>query len=151
MKILIDSREQAPYTFERYDCQTQRATLPAGDYSLPGFEDKAAVERKELNDLLSCFMGTNRERFERELQKGRFYDMFVVVCECSLADITNAQYRSNMKPQAALQSIISFQVRYGVFFQWAGDRRGGELITFSILSKYIYEIEKRYRTAFKVG
>ena len=70
-KILFDSREQLAYGFERYDCEVMQAALPVGDYSLPGFEDRIAIERKSLDDLIACLMGTNRDRFERELAKSR--------------------------------------------------------------------------------
>ena len=59
MKILIDTREQAPFTFQGYDVDPEPATLPVGDYSLVGFEDRAAVERKSLDDLVGCLMGSN--------------------------------------------------------------------------------------------
>ena len=65
MKLLIDTREQKPFSFERYQVEIERATLPAGDYSLPGFEQCVAIERKELNDLIGCLC-TGRERFERD-------------------------------------------------------------------------------------
>jgi len=79
MRILIDTREQAPFTFQGYDVDPEPATLPVGDYSLPGFEDRVAIERKSLEDLISCLMGSNRDRFERELYRGRHYDLFAVV------------------------------------------------------------------------
>ena len=85
MRILIDTREQAPFTFQGYDVDPETATLLVGDYSLPGFQDRAAVERKSLNDLIGCLMGKDRERFERELARGRHYDLFAVVVEASLA------------------------------------------------------------------
>lgn len=85
MRILIDTREQAPFTFEGYEVELKTATLPVRDYSLPGFEDRAAVERKSLDDLVGCLMGKDRERFERELVKGRAYDLFAVVVEATLA------------------------------------------------------------------
>ena len=83
MQILIDTREQAPFTFKGYDVAPETATLPVGDYSLPGFQDWAAVERKSLNDLIGCLMGKDRERFERELARGRHYDLFAVVVEAT--------------------------------------------------------------------
>ena len=64
MRILIDTREQAPFTFQGYEVDPEPATLPCGDYSLPGFEDRAAVERKKLNDLVGCLVGKDRDRFE---------------------------------------------------------------------------------------
>lgn len=148
MILLVDSREQAPFTFDRWpDLQIQTAALPAGDYSLPGFEDRAAVERKELNDLVSCFMGDNRTRFEKELARARRYELFAVVIEAGLEDLAKANYRSNMKPHAVLQSMTALFVRYGIPFLFCGNRSGAEYMTYSLFSKYLYEIEKRYKQA----
>lgn len=146
MKILIDSREQAPYQFACYQgTTTERATLPTGDYSLPSFESCIAIERKSLDDLVGCLMGGNRDRFERELSRARSYECFAVVVECSIDDMRQGRYRSEMKPHAALQSITAFMVRYAAPFLWCGSREGGEYMVHSILSKYAAEIEKRYR------
>lgn len=149
MKIIQDSREQHPFTFERFPVEVERAALPAGDYSLPGFEDRVAIERKEVNDLIGCLMNGNRERFERELAKLRFYDLAAVTVEASLDDVSRGRYRSEMKPQAALQSIFAFQVRYRVPFMFCGSRPGAEYATFSLLEKYLGEISKRYEQATK--
>jgi len=147
MRILIDTREQEPYTFTGYEAATEPATLPVGDYSLPGFQDRAAVERKSLNDLIGSHMGKDRERFERGLARGRHYDLIAVVVEASLADVSQARYQSDMKPQAALQSIVTFQVRYRIPFVWAGNRTGAEYMTYSFLAKYLREIGERYNLA----
>ncbi len=145
MKILIDTREQLPFTFAPWpDLEKESGALPAGDYSIPGFEDRVAIERKELNDLIGCLMGANRARFERELAKLRAYDLAAVVIESSLMDVKNGKFRSEMKAHAALQSIIAFQVRYRVPFIWAGSKRAAEYITYSLLEKYLDEIEKRF-------
>ena len=150
--ILIDTREKQPYQFIQTNIDTQVDTLPIGDYSIMGFTDRVAVERKSLDDLVGCLMGKSRDRFERELQKGRFLELFVVVVEASMYDIRSGAYRSNMKPHAVLQSIIAFQIRYGTSFMFCGGREGGEYITFSLLQKYLYEIEKRYQQALgKIG
>jgi len=147
VRILIDTREQAPFAFQGYDVDPETATLPVGDYSLPGFQDRAAVERKSLEDLISCLMNSNRERFERELARGRHYELFAVVVEAPLADVSQGRYRSEMKPQAALQSIITISVRYRTSFIWAGNRAGAEYVTYSLLSKYLREIGERYKLA----
>ena len=147
MRILADTREQLPYAFSKYDVEVTTVALPAGDYSLPGFEDRAAIERKSLEDLVGCLMGSNRDRFERELAKLRFYDLAAVVVEATLDDVKRGRFRSQMKAHAALQSIIAFQVRYGVAFLWCGNRVAGEYMTHSLLSKYLYEIQKRFRLA----
>lgn len=87
MKILIDSREQRPFEFASFDVAPETATLPCGDYSLPGFVDRVAVERKSLDDLVGCLVGKNRDRFERELARDGHYKLFSVVVEGSLADL----------------------------------------------------------------
>ena len=108
MRILVDTREQAPFSFTGYEADPEPATLSRGDYSLPGFTDRVAIERKELNDLIACLMNGNRERFERELARGRHFEFFAVVVEASLSEVSQGNYRSEMKPHAALQSILAF-------------------------------------------
>jgi hypothetical protein len=71
------------------------------------------------------------------------------VVEASLADVSQARYRSDMKPQAALQSIITFQVRYRIPFVWAGNRTGAEYLTYSFLAKYLRKIGERYKLVVK--
>ena len=144
MKIIADTREQAPYSFDRFpDVEVIRAGLESGDYSLAGAENIVAIERKELNDLIGC-LTTGRDRFKRELHRLRPYTLKAVVVEATLQDVARGRYKSQMKPQAALQSVISFQVKYGISFIWAGDRSGGEYMTHGLLSKWAREIQNQY-------
>ncbi len=144
MRVIVDTREQRPFTFERFpEVEVVRGALPTGDYSLPGFEDKIAIERKSLDDLVGCLKGDNRARFERELARGRTYDLFCVVVEASLDDVSKGRYRSEMKTEAVLQSVVAFGVRYRVPFVWCGNRQGAEYMTHSFLAKYAREIEER--------
>jgi DNA excision repair protein ERCC-4 len=73
--------------------------------------------------------------------------LFAVVVEANLADVSRGRYRSDMRPHAALQSIIAFQVRHRVPFIWAGDRKGAEYITYWLLAKYLREIGEQHRQA----
>jgi hypothetical protein len=89
MKIIVDSREQAPFTFqhEKYaGTIVEAGTLDTGDYSLAGLADKIAVERKSLPDLAQC-LGRERERFERELQRAAALDAFAVVVESTWGEL----------------------------------------------------------------
>ncbi|MDA3918973.1 MAG: hypothetical protein PF690_18675 [Deltaproteobacteria bacterium] len=149
ISILTDTREQAPYLFKRWNIKTQETGLTTGDYSLPGFEDKAAIERKTLDDLIGCLMGKDRERFEKELSRARSFELFAVVVEANLSDIANGQYQSNMKPTAALQTLAAFFIRYRVPFLFCSNRAGGEYQVYSLLQKYIQEIEKRFKQSQK--
>jgi DNA excision repair protein ERCC-4 len=145
MRIAIDSREQKPFHFDGYECSTTKAGLQTGDYSVLGFEEVLAVERKSLDDLVQCLMGADRIRFEKELARARSMERFTVVLESSYEDIVKHRYRSRMSPVAVIQSIMAFWIRYGTPFIFAGSRRAAEYITFSLLKKYVEEVEKRWK------
>ena len=149
MIILTDTREQLPYSFDRWPIEIQTAGLPTGDYSLSGFENQIAVERKSLNDLIGCLIGKNRVRFEKELTHARQYELFAVVIEADFFQIANKNYHSVMNPDAVLQSITAFYIRYKIPFLFCGNRSGAEYMIYSLLQKYLYEIEKRYKQSQK--
>ena len=147
MHIIVDTREQLPFTFDKYQCSIIKACLPVGDYSILGFEERIAIERKSPDDLVNCCMGADRIRFEKELAKAKAFEHFVVMIECSYADLAQGKYRSKMQPKSVVQTITDFWIRHGVSFIFAGSRNAAEYLTFSFLEKYLYEIEKRYKTA----
>ena len=51
--LLVDTREQEPYSFDDRLAVAERWALPAGDYSVAGIEGVVAVERKTLDDFVS--------------------------------------------------------------------------------------------------
>ena len=147
MQIVIDSREQAPFSFsgEIYAGTTTKAgTLDTGDYSLAGLEDKAAIERKSLPDLVAC-LGRERPRFERELQRAAALECFCVVIEGTWQQLAQGQYRSRLAPHAACQSIAAFSARLRVPFLFAGSRPAAEYLTHSLLRQYLKGATDRYR------
>lgn len=108
--IIIDTREQTPLTFRTL--AFERGTLTSGDYSIKGAEELFSIERKSVADLVSCCVGDNRERFERELHRlrgYRFARLLIVGCE---AEITTHRYRGNMNPKAVLHTVRAFEARY---------------------------------------
>ena len=145
MHIIIDSREQLPLSFSGWsDINTSVAALPTGDYSLLGLHDKIAVERKTLVDIVNCFSGTERDRFERELSRGRGLDYFAVVIEASYAEMEARKYRSKLSPSQALKVLLDLQVRYNASFIWAGNRRAAEFITHWLLKSYLNQATENY-------
>ena len=139
----------SPFTFEGRDCEIVSGALPTGDYSLVGLEDKIAIERKSLSDLVGCLTGSDRIRFERELLRAKGLDYFSVIVEAGFTELTAKQYRSAMNPHAAAQSILAFQVRYGVPFIWAGSRPAAEYTVYWLLSKFLREAEVRFKEIIK--
>ena len=150
MLIVVDSREQCPFSFthERYEVQVQPGTLTVGDYSLAGLEDKVAVERKSLPDLVAC-LGREQERFERELMRGAALDAFAVVCEGSWLELARGEYRSQLNPHAACQSVLAFTARYRVPFLFAGTRGAAEYMTWGFLRQYLESARKRWKAIAK--
>jgi len=140
--ILIDSREQLPYDFKT---ASKRGTLETGDYSLHGAESLLAIERKSLGDLLGC-LTTDRDRFERELYRGRALDYFALVIESALSDIAKGRYRSGMEPKAAVESLLAFSIRYRLPVFFVENRHFGARLTESLLLKYAREQEKRLKS-----
>ena len=57
--------------------------------ALSGLPDGAVIERKTPGDMASC-IGANRERFEKELKRGRYVGRMIVVIEGTLADVCAA-------------------------------------------------------------
>lgn len=151
MKIVIDTREQAPFPFSHsgyVGTVTEPGALAIGDYSLAGLNDKVAIERKNLPDLVAC-LGRERERFERELQRGAALEAFAVVVEASWHDLSSGNYRSALKPHAACQSVLAFTGRYRVPFLFAGSRPAAEYMTWGFLRQYLEHARKRYKNIVK--
>lgn len=143
MKILVDSREKAPYRFENYPGVTTGTTsLQSADYTLAGLHDLVGVERKSLDDMAQT-LTAGRERFVRELERARGFELFAIVVEGTLQDALAGKYRSKLAPQSFVQSLFAYQVRYGVHIMWAGNRQGGEHVCYSLLQKFLTEQRKR--------
>jgi DNA excision repair protein ERCC-4 len=135
--IVIDTREpDDPHPWQSYfTVETVRGTLTTGDFSLPGCEEWIAIERKTGGDLISC-LTVSRERFTKELQRGARIRNFYVICEASYRDILDGNYRSQMTPKSAWESIVALQTRFSIPFLLAGNERCAALLCESILLRW---------------
>lgn len=138
LRIIQDSREQAPFRFEGFPAVVEVAGLDAGDYSLAGFERRVAIERKSLPDLVAC-LGVERERFARELARLRGYDCAAIVIEASADDLRAGHFRAKLNPEAAWQSVLAFAQRYRIPFFWSESRADAEETTFHLLRHYQHD------------
>ena len=142
--LVVDTREQTPLTFS---LPTERGTLTTGDYSLKGLERFVAIERKSPDDLVGCLKSGERERFERELSRGRGLDYFALVIEADLLTLSRGEYTSKMSPKAVIQSLLAFSVRYQTPIFFCPGRAHAARVVESLLLKYLAEIEKRLKHA----
>lgn len=140
--IIIDSREQKPYSFGGYTCGVKRAGLKTGDYSIEGYESVICVERKSKEDLYSS-LGNGRARFEKEFQRMSEYEYRALVIEATLQDLMIPPDFSGMAASSVINSVISWGIRYGVQNYFAGSRILGECLTYRILEKFLYNKNKK--------
>ena len=111
--IVIDTREQEPYSFDPRLATAVGRALPAGDYSVDGLEACVAVERKTLDDFVSTVIH-NRARFREELRKLTGYQAACVVVEAGLIDVLQKRYRGGAHPNAVLGNALSLILDYRV-------------------------------------
>lgn len=149
LHIICDSREQKPFTFtgaQIYEGTTVEAgTLATGDYSLNGLEAAVAVERKSLPDLVGCLAGS-RDRFVRELERSRALESFCVIVEAPWEALAKGEYRSQLRPQAACQSVAAFMARMRIPFWFCGSRPAAEYCCWSFLRQYAEGQRQRLKT-----
>jgi len=140
--ILIDSREKpgTAYTFDQWPVATNRTTLTTGDYSIDGFETEVTVERKAMDDLATC-CGTDRDRFEAQVQRMSDMDNATVVIEGTKKQAQNGDYYPNIHPNSLVGTVESWSAQsptgYGVEFVWAGTRDQAERFTYNELMGFI--------------
>ena len=127
--ILVDTREQLPI-FEGYN-QHIRQTLKNGDYSIKGFEDRFAIERKKQGDLWTyCSSEMERktkpkmQRFNDIVRAGGFVGLAIEATEDDL--LTGYYWAKNYKPEVVRGALKSFEVDYGVNVYYNRDRQAIE-------------------------
>jgi DNA excision repair protein ERCC-4 len=132
-EIIEDQREKRPlplvveYEGKPTPLRVVPGTLQTGDLAVRHLERYCAIERKGLGDIVACCVGENRERFERELERSRGIDCFVLLIEASWASIELQQYRSKISPRAVIGSLYAWRQRYGFSLEMAGDRERAAL------------------------
>lgn len=117
--VLVDTREQAPMDFGRFDnwfAGAKPATLETGDYSIQGMESLVTLERKSLNDLVSTLMH-NRPRFFRQLERMQAYPYRAILVEASYTDVKSPySFTSDTAahPNGVSGSLDALEVRFGI-------------------------------------
>ncbi len=135
--VIVDTREQRP--FEITKMQNERMKLDSGDYSIKGLEKLVAVERKELNDLASCFT-VGRDRFKAELERLREIPKRIVVVEASWGQLAEGDFTSRVHPNSAMGSIASWSGFFEIGFFFAGSRARAQGFT----NNYLWQIAKAH-------
>lgn len=125
--LIVDSREQRPlYALgEIGGLEIISHALPYGDYSIQGFENQFCVERKRVSDFFS-YIGKQRllttkkmEAFKEIISNAGWVGLVV---ETSENDLLSGFELSRVHPEAVRQTLVSFEVRYGVHCYFSRSR-----------------------------
>lgn len=95
LHIIIDSREQSPWSWDPHLVRTSVSGLDAGDYALAvdctpvngraSLMVRFSIERKSLDDFIGT-ISTGWERFQREVYRMREFPAKIVIVEGDFAD-----------------------------------------------------------------
>jgi len=131
--IVIDTREQQSYSFsEATVAGSVRKALPAGDYSVEGYETDIAIERKTLDDYISTIIHA-RGRFSRELTTLSTYRFAWIVVEGSLDEVLHGRYASRVHPAALMGLTMLVMTEYRIPVLFAHDRPCARALTEALL------------------
>jgi len=140
INAIIDTREQTPFDLSPMQCE--RGTLQVGDYSIRGLETVVAIERKSLPDFVAC-CGTERDRFQRELNSLRGWQVSAVIIEAAWNELDLAQWRSRLTAKQVKASALSW-IAQGHNLVFAGCHEQAAEVCKGIL---YYAARNRYREA----
>lgn len=148
MHVIIDTREQAPWSFPGWVTVT-RGTLPTGDYALAG--DGWAIERKGLDDFLGT-VSSGWERFLREIGRMDGWAAKVIVVEsdfaacCFRQEVDSAIIRPQHSHPMLSPSFVAMRVAelsmMGVSVLFAGDPGQAAALGYHLLKRRELEIAK---------
>jgi ERCC4-type nuclease len=113
-------------------------TVLSGDVVLSALPEGAVIERKTPSDMASC-IGASRERFEKELRRGRYVGRMIVVIEGTLADVCGSS--ANISHNAIMGTLASWTLRYCPFV-FAGSVQAAADFAFRLLAVQVRDAER---------
>ena len=117
--VIVDTREQAAYSFERFDnwiADVKRRKVAAGDYSVEGMESLLAVERKSLADLIRTTIH-ERARFFRQCAKMAKLRWKAILVEASYEDVKSYyddDLQTEAHPNAVSGTLDAVEAKFGI-------------------------------------
>ncbi|QDP57870.1 MAG: putative ERCC4 domain-containing protein [Prokaryotic dsDNA virus sp.] len=135
-KIVVDSREQKPLWKKNLIVKK----LDVGDYSIEGYENKIAIERKSLSDLFGT-LGGGHKRFKKELERAESYEYFAIVIEGNYRSIRDKKFEGSfyckMKGYVIIKILFTLHMKYKINFFMVNDRNEAKSVIKSLFNTYI--------------
>jgi ERCC4-type nuclease len=105
---------------------------------LSALPEGAVIERKTPTDMASC-IGANRERFEKELKRGRYVGRMIVVIEGTLADVCAAS--RGIGHNAIVGTLAAWTLRYCPFV-FCGSQQAAAEFAFRFLAAQVRDAKR---------
>ena len=134
--VLVDTREQDPWTFKGRRVRLKPVALRQGDYSVQGCSGEGGIliERKSVEDLFGT-MTKGGARFDRELERirGVGYAFSAVLVEGDLERVSLGSRWSQADPARILDLFYTKCIFKGVAPYLAGGRSEAEGLAWRLL------------------
>lgn len=146
---IIDTREKIPYNFDsKYFAEAKNLKLDTGDYSLVGFEDMVAIERKR--DVSEIANNIVEKRFEAWTSRLSQFKYPYIICEFDYDEIVNYPFHSNIPAKIKRRikvrgpfitsKLIDLMVGKNIQIIFAGTQNRAATLTGMIMRKiYLHE------------
>jgi ERCC4-type nuclease len=136
--LLIDTREQNPFNFSRFDgwfAGVEKKALKLGDYSIAGMEEACVVERKDLSDLVHSFT-VERPVFVNRVREMSSYPQRLLVITAPLCSVKSSYPFSSANPNRIMQGLIAMLAGWNVPFVCTETHELGE----EIVASFLYQV-----------
>jgi ERCC4-type nuclease len=138
-RLLVDTREQLPLSFNKDKFDIVNEAVPFGDYwnEIPNTDGTytqipICFERKGIGDLFGT-MGKGYERFKREMERckeAKFH--MILAVEGTVRDVHNGYKHSSIAGESMLKKLAMLRVRYDLEVLFFEDRKS--------MAKWIEEV-----------
>jgi hypothetical protein len=148
--IIVDTREQKPWDFTFFGCETLTRKLEFGDYSVAGRENDVFIERKATTSEIAVNL-CNKEgarRFDAEMERSGSAKK-ILICEFPQEYLDVFPEKSGI-PRSRIKTVRvgakflrkrlhEVVEKYNIELLFAPNRYEAELIAFEQLEPYFYE------------
>jgi ERCC4-type nuclease len=125
--VVCDTREQTALFVPKAPkgLVLVRDTLKYGDYSIRGFETCIAIERKNIDDLLTS-VTSERERFKKELIVLSEYDRKYILVEGLESAVLCYHDNRKIHPNSIRWALASIEAKLGIPIHYAATKKDAE-------------------------
>lgn len=145
--IIIDTREQKPWLFQHQ--ATANIKLDTGDYSIQGYENVLAIERKR--NVAEVANNITEKRFKDVIDRLSKIKHSFILLEFDLQDVMTYPIGSDIprklwdkiriSPAFIIKHLIDLQLDHNIKVIFCGNSTNAEKLALSIMKK-IHKMEK---------